>query len=159
MSDVLYGQEGDEILHADEQSAVEEAVERATWIGANPATWAKGHTFTVEVTMFSTLPKGDSGATTIPDGAWLAERVADDFCDEAGFWELGEQYQRAAKDPDVIASFQAALDHLKSKQTFLVADQPVSVHRHTITITDDHGDWEWTSANPRATPGSEQADG
>jgi hypothetical protein len=149
MDDVLYGQEGDEILHTDEQSAVEEAVERAIWRGPNPATWAKGHTFTVEVTEFSTLRKGDSGATVIPDGSWLAERVADDFCEEAGFEELGDQYLRAAKDPDVIASFQSALDHMKAKQTFLVADKAVKVWCEIITVENDDGDWEWTDRYPK----------
>lgn len=125
--DRLYGRDGDERLHLDLQSAIEQQIDDTYGRVDFP--------ISVVVDEFTVLPKGDFACAEVPDGAHIAERVIEWYTEECGFEEVWEQYERAAKMPDVVAAFQAARDLLVSKQTFLYADRVVARWRCEITGT------------------------
>jgi hypothetical protein len=126
----LFGFEGDAILHVELDDVIKERYNDGARDDQLP--------FRVIVDEFSCLPKGDSGSQTIMSGAAIAEWVAETFSDDCGFEVLAETYTDAAAEPDVIAAFQAAVDLMISKQTFLVADRVVA--RHEVLIFPDGGD-------------------
>ena len=99
---------------------------------------------TVVVTEWSTLPKGDSGGCSVMSGEDIAELVVERFLDDAGFEELVDDCENAARSPDVIAAFEAARALLVSKQRFLVSDQEVA--KHSVLVFDD-GTWRLVSTD------------
>jgi hypothetical protein len=92
---------------------------------------------------YSVLPPGDSGRGKLPEGAWVAEDIVDRFGDDCGMEGLYDNYREAMAKPDVIAAFQAALDLMKSYQTYLCADDRVSSYPITITWSMGGAKYDW----------------
>ena len=134
--DRLYGQDGDERLYLDLESAIDEAVDRQVDRVTFP--------FDVCVEEFSVLPKGEFANCRIMTGAEMAEHLAEYGTEDVGFEEIWEDYMEAAKRPEVIAAFEAARDVLVATQRFLVADRVVARWRCTVTAGDTPGGVQWT---------------
>jgi hypothetical protein len=88
--------------------------------------------YTGRIREYNILPPGDSGNNRVMDGSDVAEHVADVFGDDCGFERLFDEYAAAAKDPEVIAAFQTAVDMMRSRQKFLVADKVTRTGSFTI---------------------------
>ena len=129
----LYGVDGDESLSLDECSAADRIAELD-----EPETYP--HTCRLELAEFSVLPKGDYGDEAMMGGADIAELVAERAAEECWFEQIGDEVVAAAREPDVIAAFQAARDLLASKQRFLCADKIIDTGKVII---------EFPGATPR----------
>ena len=135
MNQRVYGQANDEILEGDFDSYVYRLIDF-------------GDIGEFDIIEYDVEPRGRCGDVTLPDGAWLATRVVDDFADDCDHENLATEWSAAAKLPEVAAAFQQAIDLLASHQKFLVARNPLRVVTVTIRegpltglIIPDVGEW------------------